>query len=250
MFKVFIKIFKFLVLLCVTLITLCIIVYSLNSILSDYCSAYEERYDVSDETNDVSKETYVVDPIDGLVLLDAGHGGNDPGAINSVQSIVEKDLALKISMYQYKRLIDLGIPVALTRAQDVSLDMENRIKKFVTTRPEICISNHINAGGEDGCEIIYSISYSEVFSRKIEEEIVKQGQNVRNVYAKTSSDNMSKDYYYIHRKVKGVETVIVEYGFIDSQRDDVQQLKENWKAYAEAVVKAICEYKGLNYQTP
>ena len=257
MFKVFKKVFKFLVKLSIILITLCVIIYILDGVLSDYYSAYEETNDVSEETNDVSEETndvseetYDVDPIDGLILIDAGHGGKDPGATNSSQSMFEKDLTLKISMYQYKRFLDLGIPVALTRDQDVSLDMENRIQKIVKTRPEICISNHINAGGGDGCEIIYSINSSEVFSRKIEEEIGKQGQNVRNIYTKTSSDNTSKDYYYIHRKVKGVETVIVEYGFIDSPSDDVQQLRENWKAYAEAVVKAICEYKGLNYQTP
>lgn len=43
------------------------------------------------------------------------------------------------------------------------------------------------------------------------------------------------------------ESVIVEYGFIDSTGDDVEQIKNNYENYAEAVVKAVAEYKGIPY---
>ena len=43
------------------------------------------------------------------------------------------------------------------------------------------------------------------------------------------------------------ETVIVEYGFLDSSGDDIEQIKNNYKKYAEAVVRAIAEYKGIPY---
>jgi len=42
------------------------------------------------------------------------------------------------------------------------------------------------------------------------------------------------------------ESIIVEYGFIDNT-NDASRIKENYKKYAEAVVKAICEYKGIKY---
>ena len=49
------------------------------------------------------------------------------------------------------------------------------------------------------------------------------------------------------RNTGNTEAMIVEYGFLDSKKDDVTQLKSNWQNYAEAVVKAIAEYTGLPY---
>ena len=56
----------------------------------------------------------------------------------------------------------------------------------------------------------------------------------------------SKDYYFIHRDTGVTEPVLVEYGFLDSTGDDVNQLKNDYKKYAEAVVNAILEYKNIN----
>lgn len=46
------------------------------------------------------------------------------------------------------------------------------------------------------------------------------------------------------------ETLIVEYGFADSTSDDVDQIKNNWKTLAEAVVKALASYIGVAYTAP
>ena len=62
--------------------------------------------------------------------------------------------------------------------------------------------------------------------------------------------NPSKDYYFIHRETPDTEAIIVEYGFLDSTKDDVNQLKNNYENYAEAVVRAVMDYKNLNYIAP
>lgn len=54
----------------------------------------------------------------------------------------------------------------------------------------------------------------------------------------------------MHRDTPNNETVIVEYGFIDSPEDDVEQIKKNYKEYAEAVVRAVADYKGIKYTAP
>lgn len=59
---------------------------------------------------------------------------------------------------------------------------------------------------------------------------------------------MSKDYYFIHRNTSSTEPVIVEYGFLDSSKDDVKQLKNNYRNLAEGVVRALLEYTGYQYQ--
>lgn len=86
------------------------------------------------------------------VVVDAGHGGSDPGA--SGNGIIEKDLTLLISKYMYDRLRELGIPTYITRTTDETIDSTertNRIKNaFGTSKDVIVISNHINAGGANG----------------------------------------------------------------------------------------------------
>ena len=83
-----------------------------------------------------------------MIIIDAGHGGSDPGALNG--DIIEKDYTLKISNYMYDRFNELGIPVSITRSIDETLNPSDRINKvnsYVTSSDDIVISNHLNAGG-------------------------------------------------------------------------------------------------------
>ena len=77
-------------------------------------------------------------------------------------------------------------------------------------------------------------------------ELEKSGQNIRKAYQRRLPSDTSKDYYFIHRNTGVTEPVLVEYGFLDSTGDDVNQLKNNYKKYAEAVVNAVLEYKNLS----
>lgn len=85
------------------------------------------------------------------IVIDAGHGGSDPGA--SGNGIIEKNLNLAISNYMYNRFKELGIPVKMTRDSDITLSPTERVKKILDSygnNPNvIVISNHINAGGGD-----------------------------------------------------------------------------------------------------
>ena len=83
------------------------------------------------------------------IVIDAGHGGNDPGA--SGNGIIEKEYTLKISDYIYNRLKQLGLDVKMTRTTDETLSPKERVNRvlnaFGNSSEVIVISNHINAGG-------------------------------------------------------------------------------------------------------
>lgn len=182
------------------------------------------------------------------VVIDAGHGGSDGGAVGN--GIVEKDLNLEISKYMHERLDELGIENTLLRDSDITIGPNDRVKKAVepygSSNDVLIISNHINAGGGQGAEIIYALRDSDTFSKKIANELENSGREVRKYYQRRYPSDSSKDYYFIHRDTGNTESVIVEYGFLDNSTD-ADLLKKYWKDYAEAVVKAVAGYVGVPY---
>ena len=185
------------------------------------------------------------------VVIDPGHGGVDSGARGN--DTLEKDYTLLISRYMYDRFRELGIPVYITRDSDVTLNPTDRVNKvlsFLGNNPNVVvISNHVNAGGGDGAEIIYALRNSSRLADNILSNIGDTGQNTRRVYQRRLPSNPMKDYYYMLRDTGRTEPVIVEYGFIDN-KDDIQFLKDNYKELAEAVIKGVLEYKNIPYTEP
>ena len=101
--------------------------------------------------------------------------------------------------------------------------------------------------GGDGFEIVYALRNNDTLAKKIAQEVENAGQNVRKYYQRRLPSNSSKDYYYIIRETPNTEALLVEYGFLDSTGDDIDQLKNNYEELAEAVVKAVTEYIGVPY---
>ncbi len=186
------------------------------------------------------------------VVIDAGHGGEDPGA--SGNGIIEKNLNLENSLYMYKRLNELGIPVTLTRNSDETLERKERIRRILdaygNSSDVILISNHINAGGGDGAEVVYALRNNDRLAKSILENIGAAGQNMRKYYQRRLPSDPSKDYYFIQRDTGNLQSVLVEYGFLDSKGDDVEILKTKNLDLVEGVVKAIADYIGVTYIPP
>lgn len=186
------------------------------------------------------------------IVIDAGHGGDDSGA--SGNGIIEKDYTLNISKYMNDRFKDLGIPTYMTRTTDETLSHKERVKRilnaFGNRDDVVVISNHINAGGGDGAEVIYALRNNDKLAKSVLESIGKEGQNMRKYYQRRYPTDPSKDYYFIHRETGKTEPILVEYGFLDSPNDDVNQLKNNVLDYAEAVVRAVAEYANVPYTLP
>ena len=101
--------------------------------------------------------------------------------------------------------------------------------------------------GGDGAEIIYALRNKDTLSKGIGSNIENAGQNIRKYYQRRLPSDSSKDYYFMMRDTPNTESLIVEYGFLDSVGDDVTQLKNNYEKYAEAVVKGVAEYIGVPY---
>lgn len=184
------------------------------------------------------------------IVVDAGHGGSDPGAV--ANGVKEKDLTLKISQYMYERFKELGIPVVLTRDSDITLTPSERVSRILNAfgnhENVIVISNHINSNATpnsaEGAEVIFALRNTDELATNILNELGNAGQVKRSVYQRRSERDPSKDYYFIHRETGVTQPVIVEYGFINNEKD-LARIQNNYKAFVDAVVKAVLETNNI-----
>ena len=185
------------------------------------------------------------------VVVDSGHGGSDPGAISG--NLREKDFTLEAANYMTKRLQELGIPVVAIKTTDEDISRTERLRRaneaFNEDPNAILISNHINSGGGEGAEIIYALRNDDTLASMTLENIGDAGQKMRKIYQRRLPENPSKDYYYIIRETDPMQSLLVEYGFIDNSADQ-EKLKNNLTEYVEGVVKAIADYGGYEYTPP
>jgi N-acetylmuramoyl-L-alanine amidase len=82
-------------------------------------------------------------PTETVVVLDAGHGGNDPGAVRG--DVQEKEVTLQIIAKLKKVLESKGARIVLTRSDDTFVSLEDRVKITNTVSPNLFLSVHINS---------------------------------------------------------------------------------------------------------
>jgi len=85
-----------------------------------------------------------------LIVLDPGHGGNDPGAVNN--GLQEKDLTLAIARKVAAKLAAYDVTVKFTRDNDSFVSLYNRADFANRLRADYFCSIHINSGGGTGFE--------------------------------------------------------------------------------------------------
>ena len=187
------------------------------------------------------------------VVIDAGHGGTDPGAVSS-SGVQEKDLTLMIAQYMYEEFQKRGVPVTLIRSTDETISPTDRVNRVLAAYGDnpnvVVISNHINAAGSgiqgaEGAEVIYALRDNSTLASNILTALGNAGQKMRKFYQRRLPSDTSKDYYFMHRNTgSNTHPVIVEYGFIDNP-EDLAKIQNNYKEYVDAVVDAvIATYEG------
>lgn len=79
------------------------------------------------------------------VVIDAGHGGKDSGARNQAYGLMEKNLALDVSLRLKGLLERAGFEVVMTRDSDVYLSLQQRAQMANRARADLFVSIHFNA---------------------------------------------------------------------------------------------------------
>jgi N-acetylmuramoyl-L-alanine amidase len=78
------------------------------------------------------------------IVLDAGHGGRDPGAAGP-DGLVEKDVTLDLARRLQERLVRWGFRVVMTRDGDETVELSERAARADAARADVFVSLHVNA---------------------------------------------------------------------------------------------------------
>jgi N-acetylmuramoyl-L-alanine amidase len=114
------------------------------------------------------------------VVIDAGHGGKDPGALGSGECC-EKIINLKVAKYLELELKKRGFRVMLTRSSDIFLELSERVEVARKNSADLFISIHANSSNSSqlsGVEVYY-LSPDRFNSRERAGELAGSGVGAR-----------------------------------------------------------------------
>jgi len=169
------------------------------------------------------------------VVLDAGHGGTDYGAIRN--GINEKDINLDVAKRVEAILRHRGVNVYMARTTDVFVSLEDRCKYTARVNPNIFVSIHVNScmGTEPrGVETHYyhdnSVPLANIIHNKLTHAVSSPNRG------------LFKSRFYVINHTS-VPAVLVEIGFISNDRERAALTTPQYKqTIAEAIAEGIIEF--------
>lgn len=185
-----------------------------------------------------------------VVVIDAGHGGSDPGKVG-VTGVNEKDINLSIATMLKDALEDRGVKVVMTRTSDSSLatpgavnkktsDMNNRIEIINSCKADLMISIHQNSYTDSsvhGAQVFYHGTSHD--GRKIAEAL--QQKLISEIDPDNNRAAKEGNEYFILRKSM-CPGVIVECGFLSSPNETARLVDEGYQEkLASAIADCVCE---------
>ncbi len=180
------------------------------------------------ENNDYGYGLY-----DKVIIIDAGHGGKDPGSV--IDGCHESNLNLAFANTLKTELESVGATVYLTRTDNTFMNTYDRYRVVLNYEPDFLISVHRNGGGGNGFGSYYYNAYSATASKFI----YKSTANTQ-LYRKT---NGSFWHYFFLNRLGICPSVLTENGFLDDEQDRINMLDaDHQKACAQAIVKGVIEY--------
>nr|WP_296030434.1 N-acetylmuramoyl-L-alanine amidase [uncultured Dorea sp.] len=182
-----------------------------------------------------------------VIVIDSGHGGDDPGKIG-INQAKEKDVNLKIAKKVKKRLKKEGWKVVMTREEDVMLgdaqkgnrkihDMKARVELINKTMPAMAVSIHQNSYQEA------EIHGAQVFYYSHSQDGKRMAETIQRALLMADEENTrqakANDTYYLLKRTE-VPTIIVECGFLSNPQEAEKLTEDGYqKKLAQAITSGI-----------
>ena len=198
------------------------------------------------------------------IVLDAGHGGKDPGAENDSLKLREKALTLDLARRVQSKLQDNGFTVTLIRQSDVFIPLEARAQKANELKADLFLSLHFNASGKTEVAGVETYAFTPQMQPSTSRSSLHESD--RKAYPGNSNDGWNTlAAYYVPRSLvesheatdRGLKRarftvlrdiempgILIEGGFVTNDREG---RNIGWNVYrdrlAEAIVEGILTYR-------
>lgn len=146
------------------------------------------------------------------VMLDAGHGGTDPGCVQN--DILEKDLALAITLRVKEKLENEGFAVLLTRDTDETLSLSDRVALTNQSSADCFVSIHCNMYADDT-----SIRGLECYFYRSEEGEALAEYIIEAVNGASITNNGVMEGNYMVVRDADIPAVLVETGYLSNPEE-------------------------------
>lgn len=176
-----------------------------------------------------------------IIVLDPGHGGQDPGAVR--HGLQEKELALDIARKTRDALLPYAVDVYMTRNSDIDLGLAERAELANRLGANYFLSLHVNAGGGTGFE---SYIHPGAGARTLELRDVVH-RHVSGFYESVGfRDRGKKNANYAVLRLTQMPAILLENLFIDTT-GDVEKLADPVfrRQIAGAIATALVQALGL-----
>ncbi|MDY4077607.1 MAG: N-acetylmuramoyl-L-alanine amidase [Clostridium sp.] len=182
-----------------------------------------------------------------LIVIDAGHGGTDSGAISTIGGVnyIEKDINLKIALKLSNDLKNRGYDVKLIRSLDTTVSLDERAKRANNLNADLFISIHQNSVTSslaNGTEVYYTTSMPDSGfpvhqTNKLSKSKELASLVCNNVVSALGTTNrgVKIDNFKVLRNTS-MPSILVECGFITNKAD---ALKISNETYQNKIAKAI-----------
>lgn len=198
-----------------------------------YQYSTQKRYiEITMQTNKTTLSPSV-DPTSqrAFIVIDPGHGGNDPGAIGK-GGVREKDVTLAVSEYLKRYLENDQFKVILTRAEDLEVLLQPRVDVANLRNADLFISIHCNSMPPNnehirGIETYYTTPESKELADILHQYLVKE--------LNAPDRRVRKRGLFVTRKTK-MPSVLLEIGFVSNPEEEALL---NNSGYQRRVAKAI-----------
>ena len=164
------------------------------------------------------------------IVIDPGHGGNDVGAIRG--DITEKEITLDVSKRVRNILEKKGYKVEMTRDNDKTVSLQDRVAFSESEHPDIFVSVHVNSSEKPEITGIETHYYRQ--------ESMSLAQTVHAALAsniKTNNRGLFKSKFYVINHTTA-PAILVEIGFISNDGERAELVSDKRK---QATAKAIAE---------
>lgn len=194
---------------------------------------------LSELTANVSKEEKKAKKEQVVIVVDPGHGGEDPGKVG-INDVLEKDLNLQIAKKVKKLLEEAGIKIVMTRTNDKvpdakKEDLNQRVQLINETKPKLALCIHQNSYPDakiKGAQVFYHTITPEA------EDVASIVQEQLRTVDPTNTRQIKENDTYFMLKNTQVPTIIVECGFLTNPDEAAKLTQED---YQDQLAQAICE---------